>query len=224
LARKFGQAIPIILLTGYPTWENVKAALGQDLNGLSPAVDFLSKEEGPNLMIQAVNLTIEHPRLKRNMLLEFQAGSSQALHEAFQKNEPAETTEKFQKSLERTERDLLQHRKEITQQSERYQKTAIWMGMVGMGVIIVGAILVYLKVIPLGILSGVAGMVSEAIGVLFINRALQATRQVDQNYEELQEIYKASHLISICDTIESKSKREDAKVLIVEKLAGRWFS
>jgi DNA-binding response OmpR family regulator len=35
LARKFGQKIPIIMLTGYPTWENVKTALGRDLEGLN---------------------------------------------------------------------------------------------------------------------------------------------------------------------------------------------
>ena len=139
-----------------------------------------------------------------------------------QKKEPTETTDKFQKSLERTERDLLQHRKEISQQSERYQKTAIWMGLVG--VILVGALLVFFKITPLAVLSGAVSIVSEAISVLFIARAVQASKQVDKNYEELQEIYKASHLISICDTIEMKSKREDAKILIIEKLAGKWFT
>jgi len=223
LARKFGQAIPLIMLTGYPTWENVKAALGQDLNGLSPAVDFLSKQEGPNLMTQAVNLTLESPMLKKNMLHEFQAESSLALYETLQRKEPDETCDNFQKSLDRTERELLQHRKEITQKSERDQKIAIWMGLVGIGVILVGAFLVFFNITPLAVLSGVVSIVSEAISVLFIARAVQASKQVDKNYEELQEIYKASHLISICDTME-KSKREDAKFLIVEKLMGKWFS
>jgi CheY-like chemotaxis protein len=224
LARKFGQNIPIIMLTGYPTWENVKAALGSDLNNLNPAVDFLSKEEGPDLMIQAVNLTVEQPRLKMNVLHEFEAESSQAMHESVRKNEPGETTDKFQKSLERTERDLLQHRKEISQQSERFQKTAIWMGLVGMGVILIGAFLAFIKITPLAVLSGAASIISEATSVLFITRAVQASRQVDKNYAELQEIYKASHLISICDTIENKAKREDTKIMILEKLAGKWMS
>ena len=64
LARRFGPKVPVLMLTGYPTWENVKAAIGRDLQGLSPAVDFLSKEEGPLLMIQAVKLTLEQPGLK----------------------------------------------------------------------------------------------------------------------------------------------------------------
>jgi DNA-binding NtrC family response regulator len=85
LALRFGQAIPIIMLTGYPTWESAKAALGRNLNGLSPAVDFLSKEEDPNLMIQAVNLTLEHPRPKKKLLHKFQAESTQALRDALEK-------------------------------------------------------------------------------------------------------------------------------------------
>jgi CheY-like chemotaxis protein len=223
LARKFGGNTPIIMLTGYPTWEKVKDALGKDFNGLSPAVDFIAKQEGPEVMVQAVKLTLENPTLKENVLQEFQVESSQALHETLQKKEPAETTDKFQKSLERTERDLLQHRKEITVSSERYQKIAIVMGLVGTGVIIAGAILVFLKVVTLGILSGVAGVVSDAICVFFINRAVQISKQVDKNYQELQEIYRASHLISICDTIETRSKREKTKILILEKLTGKWF-
>ena len=224
LARKYGREVPIILLTGYPTWELVKAALGQDLNGLSPAVDFLSKEEGPDLMIQAVNLTIAHPRLKKNMFAEFQAESSQALHEALQKNEIAETTEKFQKSLELTEKDLLQYRKVITRASEKLQTIAVWTGLFGIGVILIGVLLVYFEAIPFAAFSGTVGAIADAISILLFRRAAQSSKLVDQNYKELQEIYKASHLISICDTIENKTKRENAKLLIVEKLAGKWFS
>ena len=224
LARKFGPTIPIIMLTGYPTWENVKAALGRDLNGLSPAVDFLSKQESPGLMIDAVNLTVERPTLKKNIMYEFHAKSSQDLKEALQQQEPGETADKFQKSLERTERDLLKHRKEISQQAEGYQRSAVWMGLLGMGVIVVGALLVFFNITPLAVLSGVASIVSEAISVLFITRATQASKLVDRNYEELQEIYKADQLVSICDTIEMMSKREDAKTLVIEKLAGKWFN
>ena len=175
-------------------------------------------------MIDAVNLTVERPTLKKNIMYEFHAESSQDLKEALQQQEPGETADKFQKSLERTERDLLKHRKEISQQAEGYQRSAVWMGLLGMGVIVVGALLVFFNITPLAVLSGVASIVSEAISVLFITRATQASKLVDRNYEELQEIYKADQLVSICDTIEMMSKREDAKTLVIEKLAGKWFN
>ena len=46
-----------------PVWEDVKAVLGKDLNGLSKAVDFLSKEEGPGVMIEAVELILAYLRI-----------------------------------------------------------------------------------------------------------------------------------------------------------------
>ena len=224
LAQKFGRSVQIIMLTGYPNWEQVKIALGQDINGLIPAVDFISKEEGPQVMIQAVKMTLEHPRLKTNVLQEFNAESSQALHETLQRGIPADTSDKVQRILDRTERELTKYRKETAQQSTNNQKIAIIMGVVGMIVILIGAILAFLELTSLAVVSGVASLVSEAISVLFINRAARSARQVDQIYVELLEIFKSSHLISICDTIDNKTIQEEAKFLIVKTLTGKWFS
>src|SRR5512140_2058606 len=79
LARKFGQKLPIIILTAFPTWDTVKSALCHEMEGLSPAVDYLSKEDGAASMVQTVNLSIELPRFKKNLLDGFQVESSQAL-------------------------------------------------------------------------------------------------------------------------------------------------
>lgn len=223
LAMKYGPSIPIILLTGYPTWEDVKTALGRDLDGLSRAVDFISKEEGPIVMIQAVKLTLSNPQLKLNVMQEFTADSSQALHEKLNATGPVETSEKFHASLERTENELLKYREKIIRESKKYQRTAIWTGIAVLGMIALGAILVYFNILPLAALSGAAGIITEVISVLFINRAVQAAKLVDGNYQKLQEFYEARHLLSICDTIMQQSKRDDAKRLIIEKLLGTWF-
>ncbi len=54
LVRETGPIIPKIILTLYPTWQAVRDALGPSIEGLSPAVDFVSKDDGPEAMIQAV--------------------------------------------------------------------------------------------------------------------------------------------------------------------------
>ena len=223
LARRFGQAAPIILLTGFPTWENVKEALEQDLDGLCPAVDFLAKSEGPEVMVRAVGFTLEHPRLKANLLSEFQAESSLELHETLQKNELAETSSHLLNSLERTEGELIAHRRNFCAQAERYQKIAIWMGLVGMAVIVTGAVLALLNLTPLGVLTGVAGVIPEAVSVLFITRAVQASKGMEKKYDELQESYKIDRLISLIETIKVKSKREEVRIMILEMLAGKWI-
>ena len=48
------RAVPKIILTRFPTFEYVRDALGPSLNGLPPAVNFLAKQEGPKVMIEAV--------------------------------------------------------------------------------------------------------------------------------------------------------------------------
>ncbi|NUM45524.1 MAG: DNA-binding response regulator [Anaerolineales bacterium] len=47
--------IPKIMLTGFPTFEAVREALGLRLEGLPPAVDFLAKKEGPDILLQKIN-------------------------------------------------------------------------------------------------------------------------------------------------------------------------
>lgn len=53
------QRIPKIILTNYPSYEYVRTAMRrQPETQMSPAVDFLSKDEGPQAMIQAVEQTL----------------------------------------------------------------------------------------------------------------------------------------------------------------------
>jgi DNA-binding response OmpR family regulator len=56
LAKKHDyRHIPKIILTRYPTYENVREALGDTVNGLPPAVRFVAKQEGSQALVQAVN-------------------------------------------------------------------------------------------------------------------------------------------------------------------------
>ncbi len=52
--KKIYESIPKIILTGYPSFEYVREALGPALEGMPPAVDFLSKQEGWEAMLHAV--------------------------------------------------------------------------------------------------------------------------------------------------------------------------
>ncbi len=56
LARKAALSVPKIILTSYPTFEYVREALRPqlDVDGLSVAVDFLEKREGPTALLSTV--------------------------------------------------------------------------------------------------------------------------------------------------------------------------
>jgi len=51
--------VPKIILTGFPTVEAVREALGPALEGLPPAVDFVDKKEQPEAMIRAVEKALD---------------------------------------------------------------------------------------------------------------------------------------------------------------------
>jgi len=51
--------LPKIMLTGYPDLEYVREALRTNKNEYRPAVDFLSKDEGPQALIQSVEKTFD---------------------------------------------------------------------------------------------------------------------------------------------------------------------
>jgi DNA-binding response OmpR family regulator len=62
--------IPKIILTGFPSYEAVREALGPALDGLPPAVAFLAKKEGPEALIQAVEQAFaQHVRLNWDLVI-----------------------------------------------------------------------------------------------------------------------------------------------------------
>lgn len=65
-------AIPKIVLTGFPTFQAVRAALGPAVDGMPPAVNFLAKKEGAEAMLQAVADAFErHVRLNPNLTIHY---------------------------------------------------------------------------------------------------------------------------------------------------------
>ncbi|MGB9724197.1 MAG: response regulator [Chloroflexia bacterium] len=56
--------IPKIILTAFPTYQAVREALGPALGGLPPAVDFIAKQEGPEVLLQALERVFaQHVRI-----------------------------------------------------------------------------------------------------------------------------------------------------------------
>jgi len=201
LAMKFGQgAVPIIMLTGFPDWNDAKASLVEDIKGLSPAVDYLSKDEGPEAMIQAVIWALENPKFRQIILDEFQVKSSQDLYHALKEQQPFETMKDIRMSMERVWVESLQEGAENSEQSEKYQKTAIGMGSIVICMIIVGTLLFTFRFIPLPDLSDAVSIafaalsiVFEILSILFINRGIRAHKHVKMVYEKEQKSYHSSH-------------------------------
>lgn len=64
------RAIPKIMLTNYPSAEYARDALKAVASGLPPAVDFLTKQQGPQVMLDAVAEALKtHLRLNPTLLI-----------------------------------------------------------------------------------------------------------------------------------------------------------
>lgn len=72
------RSIPKIILTAYPEhYQYVRMALRSDMGGVAPAVDFLSKGEGAEVMVQTVDRVFErYVSLNPNLKIDYQDGHS----------------------------------------------------------------------------------------------------------------------------------------------------
>lgn len=88
LAKKDAyRSIPKVILTRYPTFEYVREALGPVVEGLPPAVAFIAKQEGPEVMLHAVERAFgQYVRINWNLTINWEQLS---LHHLVNLIEPA---------------------------------------------------------------------------------------------------------------------------------------
>jgi len=69
------QMVPKIILTGFPSYENVREALSPKVGGLPPAVDFVVKQEGPEALLAAIRRALSaSERRQAEIPVEVEAG------------------------------------------------------------------------------------------------------------------------------------------------------
>jgi DNA-binding response OmpR family regulator len=72
------QLVPKIMITSYPSYDYVRAALGPSTDGQPPAVDFIYKEEGFDSMVKTIELVFQ-TRLQINEALQIRWADEQPL-------------------------------------------------------------------------------------------------------------------------------------------------
>lgn len=223
IAREVAPKIPKIILTAYPTWEGVKQAMAPNLSGLPAAVDFLSKSEGPDAIIRAIELALDAPIFRKNLLEVFDVPNMMAIPPHLDSMEVDVVTDRLQKSFDKTSKQIIKVQESQVRRATRMHLLAITMAIAAMLVVLLGALLVTLGYISHIVITSVTALLLEAIGILFFRREDAAHRQVRDTFSQLDEMNKLNHLLSICDTIQQEKRREEQRVKVIEAITQKWF-
>jgi len=223
LAKEMDPAIPKIILTGFPTWELVNESLGPQVEGLPIAVDFISKREGPDVLLRAIEWHLNRPEFRINVLSVFEAPNLMALPQNIEDLNPEEASYRLYKSFEDTIKQLTQLRDQENRRASQYHAWGLGMSVTGMVLILMSvALTVFEELAPIN-LSLVSAAIVEAISALFFYQQNQAFKRVSFYVEKLNELNKLGKLLAICDSLASPEIREEYKQKIITTLLEKWF-
>jgi DNA-binding response OmpR family regulator len=76
LAKEVKTDIPKIMYTNFPSYEAAREALGPRIEGLPPAVDFIAKVEGPEVLITAVRKALDMVKKRSELLVTPTSGAA----------------------------------------------------------------------------------------------------------------------------------------------------
>jgi len=200
LAKEVARHIPKIMLTGYPTIEAAIQALAPDLEGLPPAVTFLTKQqqeqEGPEALIKAIREGLQFGKRAFKQMVD---GIFKQLNE-----------------------DYIDARKE----ARAHYWTALVVSLLGIGLIFAGIVLTFQT--PgdrsVGIASTVGGIVTEVVNYLFFRRVDVAHKRVDRYHGELLQMKLFESLLAASDELLSPEDQGSIKKEIIGFTARQWLT
>ena len=193
LAKRVAPHIPKILLTRWPRLQDVREALGNQMDGLPAAVDFVAKQEGPQVLLTAINKVLHLVTRYR----EFSENLARRITEAYD---------------------------DARQQAKWNYWFSLAAAIIGMAIIFVGAYLAYNGFQPVAIPTAVAGIIAEAIGVLFFKRVDVANGRMDSRHRQLMEIKWLDTLMAACDDFSTEEKEESNKEYVIHSATQLWLS
>ena len=200
IAMNVARSVPKIMLTGHATVEAAIQALAPNLEGLPPAVKFLTKQHqkqgGPEALIAAVK-------------------------EALQLGKRA-----FQQTADNISRQLNEDYTDARKEARVHYWSSIVVALLGIGLIFGGIVLTLQSrdEFPVGVASSIGGIVTEVVNYLFFRRVDVAHKRVDVYHNELLQMRLFESLISVCDELQSIQDRERAKNEIIEIAAKQWLA
>jgi CheY-like chemotaxis protein len=194
--EKTVRLVPKIILTGFPSVEAVREALKPQLDGLPAAVEFLSKEEGPDVLVWAVRRALG-PGVR--------------------------WLRKVKEAVEGTDNKLKEDHDNAQRQSNAYYWASLGVAVAGVVMIFLGIGLVFWNRLGIGVASTVGGIVTEAVSYLFFRRVDVANERMDRYHRERVEGRWFQTLLQACDGLDSEQNRGRCREQVIMAASGRWL-
>ena len=188
--------VPKIVLTGFPSVEAVREALKPQLDGLPAAIEFLSKQEGPDALVWAVRRALG-PGVR--------------------------WLRKVKEALEGTDNELKEDHDNAQRQSNAYYWASLGVAVAGVVIISLGIGLVFWNRLGIGVASTVGGIVTEAVSLLFFRRVDVANERMDRYHRERVEGRRFETLLQACDGLDSEQDRGRCREQVIMTASGRWL-
>jgi DNA-binding response OmpR family regulator len=196
LAKETDRSIPKIMLTGFPSAELAQEALKMQLDGLPTAIDFVSKDEDPEVLIWAIRRTIL-------------AGAT--------------WLKTVKEAISGTDEELKEDYNDAQRQARLNSTTSLIISSLGIVIIFVGIFFVYSKKLEVGIASTLAGIVTETIGYLFFTRVDKANSRMDSYRKERLEGKRFETLLHACDGLENVQTSEQCRTHVIQTVTINWL-
>lgn len=212
--------VPKIILTDFPTWQTVRAALGPTDNGGPPAVDYVAKSEGSEALLRAVRLTLLSlsPELEKNVLQAFKVPATVALRNRLNEIGAEDAAARLRDAYEDTSAEMRAHRERESGRASRLHAWGLTASIAGIALIFVALGFLIAGVGTGAVVTLVGDAVAAAVGVLFSRREDAAHKRVESYYKQLDELSRADKILAICESLESAGARDEYKKKVIDYL------
>lgn len=196
IAKEVARIMPKIILTGYPTMEVVREALRTQLDGLPPAVEFVSKREGTEVLIGAIHRAL-------------------GPHAAWMRQ--------VTQAIAGTDKELDQDYNRAQIQSIVNFLMSVVVSLLGVLIIFAGIALLFFDQVAIGIASAVGGIVTEAVSYLFFQREDAASDRMERYRRERLGGRYFKVLLQACEGLGSGQKRERCREQVIMAATKKWL-
>jgi len=184
--------VPKIILTAFPPTQIMVSALRLSSEGLPQVVEWISKDEKNDVLIEAIRKALVFANRVRRPLI---------------------GTTVF---------DLDKDYKDARLQVKINYGIAVLGSIGGIILIFVGAILSLKEILVIGVLSAVAGVIMEAVGILAFRRVDAANSRMDNYHKRSLQFKQLETLLDVCEELPA-SQEQTLKISVIDKVSTTWF-